>query len=215
MPAAAAASAPASTATTTGFCSLTKRLTRSSSSRKLKPATTTTTGRCSKELRSSGDALSVQHQRLLAPEELDGVGGEARELRSRPARPSSSAAPRRPAPGVAGRDQLVAGGHVALREGQAGAVLDSAKRFPADHVDVAMPDSASSSGPRFGKRPEIDAEAFTTPATPASIRARAVARSRSRWSMTAMSPGRRRGIRAREFRPTRAGPVAAPRSGPL
>ena len=51
-----------------------------------------------------------------------------------------------------------------------------------------IPAATSRSGPPFGYRPEIDALAFTTAATPAAMRLSAATRSMSRWSMIAISP---------------------------
>src|SRR4051812_12000104 len=70
-----------------------------------------------------------------------------------------------------------------------------------------MPASTRSSGPRLGNLPEMDGDALTTPATPACTSASAVARSRSSWSSTTMSPGPIRLSRSPVRRSTRATPV--------
>ena len=57
-----------------------------------------------------------------------------------------------------------------------------------------------------GSGPVIDSAALTTPAAPASIRLSAATRSRSWWSMTAISPGWSRLARSLVRRSTRAGP---------
>src|SRR5213078_2345804 len=59
-------------------------------------------------------------------------------------------------------------------------------------------------------RPEIDSPAFTTAATPAPTSPSAATRSRSRWLMTAMSPGWSRFTRSLVRRSIRAVPVRVP-----
>ena len=70
------------------------------------------------------------------------------------------------------------------------------------------------SGPPFGYRPEIDWSAFTIAATPAASRLSAATRSRSRWSMTAMSPLPIRVARSFVRGPTRATPTTCGRRPP-
>src|SRR5215210_230276 len=64
-------------------------------------------------------------------------------------------------------------------------------------------------GPPFGYRPEIDASAFTTATTPAATRPSAAIRSRSRWSITATSPGSSRLMRSLVRRSILAVPTTA------
>src|SRR4051794_10651068 len=63
------------------------------------------------------------------------------------------------------------------------------------------------SGPRFGYRPLIEREASITAATPALTRPSALTRSRSSWSITAISPGWIRVRRSFVRRSTRAAPA--------
>src|SRR5215469_10218165 len=70
-----------------------------------------------------------------------------------------------------------------------------------------MPASSSSRGPRFGYLPVMDFAAFTTAATRQSISSSALTRSRSAWSMTAMSPGFSRLTRTFVRGSTRATPT--------
>src|SRR5215212_8796984 len=65
----------------------------------------------------------------------------------------------------------------------------------------------STSGPRFGYRPEIDVDALMTAAISASTSASAVMRSRSNASITTMSPGPTRRRSRSMSRSTRAVPV--------
>src|SRR5439155_16745700 len=70
-----------------------------------------------------------------------------------------------------------------------------------------MPAWTSSSGPMFGYVPLDDGRQLSTAATPAVTRSSAETRSRSRWSMTATSPGTRRLTSTLVRRPSRAGPA--------
>src|SRR5439155_20129415 len=70
-----------------------------------------------------------------------------------------------------------------------------------------MPACTSSNGPMFGYVPLDDGRQLRTAATPAATRSSAETRSRSRWSMTATSPGTRRLTRTLVRRPSRAGPA--------
>ena len=63
------------------------------------------------------------------------------------------------------------------------------------------PARTSSSGPGFGKRPELEGETLTTARTPESASSSAETRSRSTWSMIARSPGRSRLTRSFVRRP--------------
>src|SRR6266498_1276449 len=75
-----------------------------------------------------------------------------------------------------------------------------------------MPACTSTSGPRLGYRPEIDGLALSTAATPTATSESAATRSRSTWSMTAMSPGRSRPTRRLVRRSSRTVPVTTPGS---
>ena len=69
---------------------------------------------------------------------------------------------------------------------------------------TGMPASSSSCGPRFGYRPVMLIEALTTAATFRLISSSALTRSRSEWSMTAISPGLSRLVMFFVLRSTRA-----------
>src|SRR5580693_8187298 len=70
-----------------------------------------------------------------------------------------------------------------------------------------MPASSSSRGPRLGYRPVIDLAALTTAAGRQEISSSADTRSRSAWSMIAMSPGASRLTRTLVRRSTLATPT--------
>jgi hypothetical protein len=78
----------------------------------------------------------------------------------------------------------------------------------------AIPASRIMSGPRFGYRPVIDAAAFTTATIRRSASASAATRSRSAWSITAISPGLSCLVRSFVRRPTRTVPVTGRDGGP-
>ena len=78
-----------------------------------------------------------------------------------------------------------------------------------------MPASTSNCGPWLGYRPLMLVDTFTTAPTWRSISASALSRSRSRWSMIAISPDESRLTRFLVRRSSRAVPVIPGRSSVL
>ena len=136
-----------------------------------------------------------------------GVGGERLQLVGQP----RLGLDQRVGHGVRGlRDAL--GEHLlprvehAVVQAHPGAVLDGVQDLGADRVDQRDAGVDEDLRPQVGEAPGDRGAALTTAATSAATSASAVARSRSTWSSTAMSPGRSRRSSAPVSRSTRATP---------
>ncbi len=191
QPSSRIASAPPSTATSTGRKSRTYERTILRSRLCPGPRATTSACRSRKLVRSVGKSGPCARSRPLLAQVAHGVVGEGLERLRHAAlllreRRLELVRLERPA----GREARAVPEEARAADGEPLAVGDRRRRALRPSASISRtPPRTSCSGPGFGKRPVCDGATLTTTRTPDSTSSSAETRSRSVWSMIAMSPG--------------------------
>ena len=150
---------------------------------------------------SASNRLSSRRKRIVLSANAPSASVTRPAARRAP-RASSSASQHAPA-----RDALAVAVEAAAAHGQQVAVVTVVEEVGAGRVDQPHAALHEQQRPRVREAPGLRRATLTTTRTPESISSSAETRSRSVWSMIAMSPGSSRRTRCFVRRSRRAGPV--------